>query len=295
MFFCFASTNVKTEGLVTTSAETDYTAKGLVQTVQGTVMSTRETTVQRTTQTDSSQIIGATGTRIVRDEAGAWFDPVCQSFMIDQTNGIFVSSIEVYFATKSSALPVTLQIRTMTNGYPTTTVVPFGQQTVDAADITVSTDASEATKFTFPSPVFLQNGIEYAFCVITNNTDYTMYTSRLGQTTLDGSRLISNQPYLGSMFKSQNASTWTADQNEDVKFKINRAVFTTNTTGTVHLVNDELPTKTLRQNPITTVAGSINEALNDSATSIPMANTKQFPTSGTILIGSEQRRDEVST
>ncbi len=55
----------------------------------------------------------------------------------------------------------------MTNGYPTTTVVPFGQQTVDAADITVSTDASAATKFTFPSPVFLQNGIEYAFCVIT--------------------------------------------------------------------------------------------------------------------------------
>ena len=61
---------------------------------------------------------------------------------------IFVSSIEVYFATKSSALPVTLQIRTMTNGYPTTTVVPFGQQKVDAADITVSDDASAATKFT---------------------------------------------------------------------------------------------------------------------------------------------------
>ena len=129
----------------------------------------------------------------------------------------------------------------MTNGYPTTTVVPFGQQNVDAADITVSDDASAATKFTFPSPVFLQNGIEYAFCVITNNVDYTMYTSRLGQTTLDGSRLISNQPYLGSMFKSQNASTWTAEQNEDVKFKINRCKFTENTEGTVHLVNDIVP------------------------------------------------------
>ena len=257
-----SSTNVKTEGLVTTSAETDYTAKGLVQTVQGTVMSTRETTVQRTTQTDSSQIIGATGTRIVRDETGTWFDPVCQSFMVDQTNGIFVSSIEVYFATKSSTLPVTLQIRTMTNGYPTTTVVPFGQQTVDAADITVSTDASEATKFTFPSPVFLQNGIEYAFCVITNNTDYTMYTSRLGQTTLDGSRLISNQPYLGSMFKSQNASTWTSEQNEDVKFKINRCKFTTNTEGTVHLVNDIVPTKLLGLNPITTTSGSADITIN---------------------------------
>ena len=273
-----SSTNVQTEGLVTTSAETDYTAKGLVQTVQGTVMSTRETTVQRTTQTDQSQIIGATGTRIVRDDSGNWFDPVCQSFMVDQTNGIFVSSIEVYFKTKSSTMPVTLQIRTMTNGYPTTTVVPFAQQNVDAADITVSDDASAATKFTFPSPVFLQNGIEYAFCVITNNADYTMYTSRLGQTTLDGSRLISNQPYLGSMFKSQNASTWTAEQNEDVKFKINRCKFTENTEGTLQLVNDIIPVKTLGTNPITTTSGSAditihhrNHGMHSTANNVTIA------------------------
>mgnify|MGYP003325524423 CR=1 FL=1 len=103
-----SSTNVKNEGLITTSAEADYTAKGLIQTVQGTVISTRETRVQRTTQTDNAQIVGAQGTRIVRDNTGNWFDPVCQSFMVDQTNGIFVSSIEVFFATKASALPVTL-------------------------------------------------------------------------------------------------------------------------------------------------------------------------------------------
>ena len=282
------SSNSKVEGLVTTSAESDYTAKGLVQTVQGTVIATREAQVQRTTATDTSQIMGAIGTRVVRDTTGAWFDPVCQSFMVDQTDGIYVTSIEIFFASKSSSIPVTTQIRTMVNGYPTTTVVPFGEITVDAADISTSTDAATATKFTFPSPVFLQNGIEYAFCVISNTDEYTIYTSRLGQTTLDGTRLISQQPYLGSMFKSQNASTWTADQNEDVKFKINRATFTTNTTGTVHLVNDEVPTKTLRLNPITTIAGTLNEALDTSETAIDLVSTKQFPTSGTILIGSEQ-------
>ena len=58
------------------------------------------------------------------------------------------------------------------------------------------------------------------------------------------------------MFKSQNASTWTSEQNEDVKFRINRCKFTTNTTGTVHLVNDVVPTKLLRLNPITTTSGS---------------------------------------
>ena len=49
--------------------------------------------------------------------------------------------LRLFFATKSSSLPVTLQIRTMTNGYPTTTVLPFAEKTIDAADITVSTDA----------------------------------------------------------------------------------------------------------------------------------------------------------
>ena len=283
-----SSTNSKVEGLVTTSAESDYTAKGLVQTVQGTVIATREAQVQRVTSTDTDQITGAIGTRVVRETRGGWHDPVCQSFLVDQVDGIYVTSIEVFFASKSSSIPVTTQLRTMVNGYPTTTVIPFAEVTVDAADISTSTDASTATKFTFPSPVFLQNGIEYAFCVLTNTDEYTMYTSRLGQTTLDGTRLISQQPYLGSMFKSQNASTWTADQNEDVKFKINRASFTTNTTGTVHLVNDELPTKTLRLNPITTITGTLNEGLDDSETTIDVVSTKQFPTSGTMLIDSEQ-------
>ena len=61
------------------------------------------------------------------------------------------------------------------------------------------------------------------------------------------------------MFKSQNASTWTSEQNEDVKFRINRCKFTTNTQrNTVHLVNDIVPTKTLRLNPITTTASSVD-------------------------------------
>ena len=67
---------------------------------------------------------------------------------------------------------------------------------------------------------------------------------------MDASRLISRQPYLHSMFKSQNAGTWTAEQNETVKFILNSATFTENTAGSVYLVNDVVPTQTLAQNPI---------------------------------------------
>ena len=123
---------------------------------------------------------------------------------------------------------------------------------------------------------------------MSSSKKYEMYTARMGQTTLDSSRLISKQPYLGSMFKSQNSTTWTAEQNEDVKFTINRAKFTTGTTATVTLVNDTLTTKVLPLNPITTIAGILDEALDNSETTITLEDTSNFPSAGTILIGSEQ-------
>ena len=57
------------------------------------------------------------------------------------------------------------------------------------------------------------------------------------------------------MFKSQNGSTWSAEQNEDIKFTINRAEFS-NVTGTVTLTNGTLPSRTLKNNPIRTTNSS---------------------------------------
>ena len=57
------------------------------------------------------------------------------------------------------------------------------------------------------------------------------------------------------LFKSQNGSTWTADQQEDLKFRINRANYSTNP-GTVTFVNREVPTRKLGGNPIRTTNGS---------------------------------------
>jgi hypothetical protein len=80
------------------------------------------------------------------------------------------------------------------------------------------------------------------------------------------------------MFKSQNSTTWTAEQNEDVKFTIKRAKFTTDTIGTVQLVNDVIPEITLRQNPITTTASSTtitvhhrNHGMHSTANNVTIA------------------------
>ena len=257
-----SSTNTL-QGDVFTSAETGYVAKGLIQQVQETIVSTREAQVSREDvseeQTITRTAINTTNTRVHIARPPHIHpnkDPVAQSFFVDSSNGMFVTNVQLYFSSKSSSAPVQVQIRTMVNGYPSQTIVPFGQVFVDAADVKTSSDASEATTFTFPSPVFLKENTEYCFVAKSNDDTYTIYTAKMGQKTLDGNRLISKQPYFGGMFKSQNGSTWTAEQNEDVKFIINRAEFTTGTTGTVYLVNDEIPVKTLKQNPITTTSGS---------------------------------------
>jgi hypothetical protein len=313
-------------GDIFTSAESDYIAKGMMNTVQGTILSTREPQVAREgtaettiitrnavrTETTSETIerrqvappeqtqgqddngsgtiredntpqggpinrpnIGeitnvqpqtppmnqnqtpgqATPPRDTRGNRGR--DPVAQSFSLEDPGGLFISSVDLFFSSKSSTLPVTLEMRTMLNGYPTRTIVPFGKIDVPAADILTSTDATVATTFTFPSPVYLQSNEEYCFVGLCNTDEYTIYTARLGQKTLDDSRLISKQPLLGSMFKSQNGGTWTAEQNEDVKFILNACSFTTNTYGKISLVNDVVPAKLLpKTNPISTTASS---------------------------------------
>ena len=157
----------------------------MIQQVQGTVVSTREPQVQRTTTTESTSIQVAVANRVLSNvvtDTGIRIpnrgDPVAQAVYIDQEDGLFVTSIDVFFATKSSSLPVTMQLRTMVNGYPTTTLIPFGTITKQAADISTSTDGTTATTFTFPSPVYLQNATEYCFVMPCATPDYTIYTAR---------------------------------------------------------------------------------------------------------------------
>jgi hypothetical protein len=70
------------------------------------------------------------------------------------------------------------------------------------------------------------------------------------------SRTISEQPYAGVLFKSQNASTWTANQDQDLKFTVYRANFDTLVTGSVVFTNDVLPTPVIDTDPFETVSGT---------------------------------------
>ena len=240
-----------------------YSANGELTTVQEEIVSTRNAKVIRE---DVSESRMTTNTRVSggsvlerrqpQNVPVRWVDPLAQSFLVDVVGGIFVTSVEIYVGAKDTALPITIQIRHMENGMPTQKILPFGEKTLTPAQVTTTSDASTSTKFTFPSPVFLESGREYCAVVMSNSNVYTCWVSEMGKKDVQSNDFIDQQPYAGALFKSQNNSTWTADQMRDLKMKINRAKFTTGTAASVIFENDTLGTDALETNPIEVISGT---------------------------------------
>ena len=215
-----------------TYGEVVYQAQGLLQSKENVVVSTRVPRVQSLGMGTATDFRTNTNT-FTRSRAVGWVDPLAQTFLVDAVvypDGIFLTDLDLYFKSKDSDnLPVTVQIRSTLNGYPDKTIIPFSEVNKLPADVNVSDDASMATKFTFPSLVYLPPG-EYAIVAISNSLKYEAYISEMGDNILGTTRKVSEQPYAGVLFKSQNASTWSANQNQDLTFQLNRAVFTTGAT-----------------------------------------------------------------
>ena len=254
VFRLTASATDNRDSDVETAGEVDYTARGILETQQETILSTREPRLQRTNTTDNREIT-RTSTRETNRQVG-WWDPLAQTFLVDDSGGVFVSSVDLFFQSKDDTVPITVQIREVVNGYPGTKILPFSEKTINPSAVSISTDSTTPTKFTFDSPVYIQENVEYALVVLANSTDYNAWVARMGETQVNSDRTISEQPYAGVLFKSQNGTTWTADQNEDIKFKLRRCEFDVTNSGAITLTNDSLPVRTLKNNALRTTSGS---------------------------------------
>jgi len=132
-------------------------------------------------------------------------------------------------------------------------------------------DSTSPTRFTFDYPIYLLNNTDYTLCIETDSIDYRVWSSRLGENDIATSEVITQQPLLGSVFRSQNVDTWSEDLNQDIKFTLNRAVFAVNRPATVELTNEDLGYELLSANSIETDASS-----NDSATSPLFKNNNRI-------------------
>ena len=83
--------------------------------------------------------------------------------MITEDGGTFITSVDIYFNTKDTNIPISMQIRTMENGYPTTTILPFSDTTLTPDQVQISETGAFATKFTFRATVFIPQSIEHCF------------------------------------------------------------------------------------------------------------------------------------
>lgn len=163
-------------------------------------------------------------------DGGGDGDPLAQSFFTyGKSGGVFLTSIDLFFNSKDTSTPIKLEIRDMVNGYPSS--IPTSDLSrivyMNPSQVNTSTNSSVPTNFKFKYPVYLSQDKDYCFVISGNSNNYNVFTSKLGEPSIETGKIIFDQPYVGSMFKSSNNSTWTAEQFEDVKFKLYIAQFDT--------------------------------------------------------------------
>jgi len=128
---------------------------------------------------------------------------------------------------------------------------------VDSDGAIVSTTP---TRFAFEYPVYLQNDVKYALNIETDSIDYLLWASKLGEVEKATSAVVTTQPLLGSVYKSQNTDNWTEDLSEDIKFTMYRAEFNISKSGELLLSNKPLGYELLDKDPFETSVRSNTNA-----------------------------------
>ena len=219
----------------TSVSEKVFHIKGLESVSDGDVISTRSALVRRDDIT--SNIL--TKDSVTRKNPSSNFtNPMAQTFYVDEArypNGTFISSITLYFNNKDTELPITLQIRPMVNGVPSSSVVlPFSEKSLLPGQVSLenspdTSSTSSGTKFTFSSPVYLPPG-EHCFTVQTNSSNYKVHNSIEGNIVTNTTVLntkAGKSTEVGKLFIAQNASLWNPIYNRTLMFKIEKCAFQT--------------------------------------------------------------------
>lgn len=225
--------SLSTGGSTFGSARANFTSTGIAQVFQEQTINTQLNTVvvEQVLPTPPQEIESSLGNS---DPV----DPLAQSFFTyGIKGGCYLTSIDLFFETKDTKLPVRVDIRPMINGFPQSFDPrnPLYASVVSAANVNTSANASLATNFKFEKPIYLEENRDYCFVVFSNSKNYNLYTSKLGEKSLETGKVIFEQPYAGSMFKSENNITWQPEQFEDIKFNLNIAKFDTAINGVVKL------------------------------------------------------------
>jgi hypothetical protein len=218
---------------ITKITVTRFSIAGVDSAPDTSVDSTRSSAVISSTNSASAETDVAAAAKL--GGAVTVLTPFTQTFFVDGTKypqGIFVSSIDIWFATKDNVAPVSIQLRKIVGGVPSSNeVIPGSGAVLPASSVNVPanafittalTDASTPTKFEILSK--LPPG-EYGISILTDSKEYSIFTSVFGEAGPNGVGIAQKEPYVGKLFKSQNTNTWLEESNKSLCFGINKAVF----------------------------------------------------------------------
>lgn len=277
----------------TTYAKNYFVANGLTVNKQNTILSTKIAVTERTTQTiTESRLVPGTPSS-GNPQKVEIYGPSClaYSFLVDvpaDQTGVFLSSVDVYFAAVHPTLGVWFEIREMNNaGGITRTQVPYSEVWYTSAEIQPYVNSTRPTtpfKVTFPTPIFLQNGTQYALVVHTEglNPDTYFWVSRLGETDVNTGLPVTGRQLTGTLFTTNNNLNYDIVPDVDLTCTFYRANYDiTSTTAQFILGNKPVELMKLKSNTVSGTFTNFGETVRGSDR-ISLANVAG---SNTIAVG----------
>jgi len=143
-------------------------------------------------------------------------DPLAQTFRFERNQ--VVTAIGLFFTEKDFSLPVSIQVRGVTNGLPNGTV--FAEKSIAPEDIVVD----DETRIDFDDPFYAEAGQRYALVIGSESPLYGVRVATLGEMGED--ELITRLDYAdGALFESANAEAWTPLPDTSLTMKVYGAEF----------------------------------------------------------------------
>ena len=234
----FRLTDSSTDTVASTEsvAEKIFRVQGLLESRTGRISSTRPMEAKRENVKEKN-VTQDTINRV--STSTNWINPLSQTFVVDKSeneNGIYASSVDIFFSTVDATLPITLQLRPVINEVPSSSqIIPFSEVIVDASDANANSSAPSVatattfTRFTFESPVYLYPD-EYAIVLTSASDSYNVHVANLGETVKNTTDTkVSQQPFVSSFYQPQNSSVWQPNVEKQLMFRVNRCEFNTGT------------------------------------------------------------------
>jgi len=220
-----------------------FTAQGLVQQKQDTILTTRQVIPQ---QKEVGQSYNTSAFENVPQVVAGGGGKACLAYSFvarapDGEEGMFLTSFDIFFEQKHPTLGVWFEIREMDSaGKITRNQVPLSEVWYKSSDIPLSTNGiNNPMRVRFSSPIFLYNKTQYAFIIHPEaaNPNYYLWVSRLGENDINTNTPVTGRPMNGTMYTTNNNLNWDIVPDVDLTCVAYRASFSTSVVGQAILGN----------------------------------------------------------